>query len=431
MHTCSGPIMLCMTSTSPPRRLSIDSHASDRRLEIRSVAANLFLEAGFSGTTMNDIAEAAGILPGSLYHHFASKEEIAVELITAYTEDLTKLTRTTLSTATVGTPERRLRDLATHAAELSMHHAAAHRLRSYQPPTSATERLTAVINFEDPELIESWRSVVEAAVASAVPPVDAALLRFSLAYLMFGSGTAYPPGTDVRPIANQACDLLLHGLAMTAPTDAQLDASEPMQVALGTIAKWSTPEPEGSDTRTRILAAARSEFARRGYAATTIRDIAELAEVRMGTLYRRISSKEAILAEVLEGHSQELTTGTEAVLGAGGTPVEKLDAIAYFQIRASRHFHDEAQILKFGWNGSESSGPFRTYYQEAQRRLSLIENVIAQGLESDVFRPIGTAPEIAVLMRRVLWMPFQTFENASFERTQTFIRRSFLHSVLP
>lgn len=43
---------------------------------ILSVSAGLFLEKGFEKTSMQDIAEAAGLSKGAIYHHFNSKEDI-------------------------------------------------------------------------------------------------------------------------------------------------------------------------------------------------------------------------------------------------------------------------------------------------------------------------------------------------------------------
>ncbi len=51
-------------------------------------AAGLFARQGIAGTTVREIADAVGILSGSLYHHFASKDEIAVAIMTRYLEDL-------------------------------------------------------------------------------------------------------------------------------------------------------------------------------------------------------------------------------------------------------------------------------------------------------------------------------------------------------
>jgi AcrR family transcriptional regulator len=41
----------------------------------------MFAERGLRATTVRDIADGAGILSGSLYHHFASKEEMVDELL--------------------------------------------------------------------------------------------------------------------------------------------------------------------------------------------------------------------------------------------------------------------------------------------------------------------------------------------------------------
>jgi AcrR family transcriptional regulator len=48
----------------------------------------LFAERGFRATTVRDIADAAGILSGSLYHHFDSKESMIDELLRGFQDEL-------------------------------------------------------------------------------------------------------------------------------------------------------------------------------------------------------------------------------------------------------------------------------------------------------------------------------------------------------
>ena len=55
--------------------------AVDRRAELLTIAARLFAERGVRATTVRDIADAAGILSGSLYHHFDSKESMVDEIL--------------------------------------------------------------------------------------------------------------------------------------------------------------------------------------------------------------------------------------------------------------------------------------------------------------------------------------------------------------
>ncbi|MFL6144806.1 MAG: TetR/AcrR family transcriptional regulator [Labedaea sp.] len=59
-----------------------------RRDELLALAARMFAERGFRATTVRDIADAAGILSGSLYHHFDSKESMVDEILTAFQEEL-------------------------------------------------------------------------------------------------------------------------------------------------------------------------------------------------------------------------------------------------------------------------------------------------------------------------------------------------------
>lgn len=59
-----------------------------RREQLLAIAATLFAEKGFRNTTVRDIADAAGILSGSLYHHFDSKESMVDELLVPFQEEL-------------------------------------------------------------------------------------------------------------------------------------------------------------------------------------------------------------------------------------------------------------------------------------------------------------------------------------------------------
>lgn len=54
-----------------------------RRDVLLREAARLFGERGYENTSMRDIAAAYGVLPGSLYHHFRSKDELFVAVYAA------------------------------------------------------------------------------------------------------------------------------------------------------------------------------------------------------------------------------------------------------------------------------------------------------------------------------------------------------------
>ena len=58
-----------------------DDQKEQRRQEILLAGLSLFIQKGYSGTTIKDIASAVGMSVGLLFHYFASKEELFVELI--------------------------------------------------------------------------------------------------------------------------------------------------------------------------------------------------------------------------------------------------------------------------------------------------------------------------------------------------------------
>src|ERR1700751_6297670 len=59
-----------------------------RQAELLGIAADLFADRGYVATTVRDIADEAGILSGSLYHHFDSKESMVDEILSSFQRDL-------------------------------------------------------------------------------------------------------------------------------------------------------------------------------------------------------------------------------------------------------------------------------------------------------------------------------------------------------
>ena len=51
-----------------------------RREELLATAAKIFSARGYEGASLREICAAAGILPGSMYHHFRSKEDLFVSV---------------------------------------------------------------------------------------------------------------------------------------------------------------------------------------------------------------------------------------------------------------------------------------------------------------------------------------------------------------
>lgn len=63
------------------RRSAVETATSGAQERIRLAAIELFKSRGYHGTSVRDLAQATGLEPASLYYHFASKQEILLDLV--------------------------------------------------------------------------------------------------------------------------------------------------------------------------------------------------------------------------------------------------------------------------------------------------------------------------------------------------------------
>lgn len=188
---------------------------TDRRSELIVIAAQLFAERGLRATTVRDIADAAGILSGSLYHHFDSKETIVDEILRRFLDDLfaqyrainaRKLPpRETLQAVVIAS----FHAIDEHNAAVAIYQAEARRLADQPTFAYLGRRLT--------EFRRMWRDVLKAGVAdgSFRADLDVELsYRFLRDTVWVGVGWYRPGGKlAIDDIARQYLSIVLDGIA--------------------------------------------------------------------------------------------------------------------------------------------------------------------------------------------------------------------------
>jgi len=65
----------------PRRRLTQAEAKAQTRGRLLAAGAKVFAQKGFAGASLEEIAELAGYTTGALYHHFANKEKLFLELL--------------------------------------------------------------------------------------------------------------------------------------------------------------------------------------------------------------------------------------------------------------------------------------------------------------------------------------------------------------
>jgi AcrR family transcriptional regulator len=166
---------------------------SDNRLpQVLDAAARLFREKGFGYASMRDIAASAGMLPGSLYYHFASKEEL---LVAVYAEGVRRI-KEAIAPALAADgidPWVRLENVcAAHLAALledSDYGQVVIRVR----PDDAPDVATRLVALRD----EYERTFSQAIASLPVPPrTDRRALKLMLLGALNWSQTWYRPGRE-------------------------------------------------------------------------------------------------------------------------------------------------------------------------------------------------------------------------------------------
>lgn len=100
---------------------ALRSPRSDNRVStLLDAAARLFAEKGYVATSMRDIAQDCGMLPGSLYYHFAAKEDLLVAVYERGVSELLVKVRTAI--ARESDPWSRLQSACTAHLETVLRH---------------------------------------------------------------------------------------------------------------------------------------------------------------------------------------------------------------------------------------------------------------------------------------------------------------------
>ncbi|MGH2681883.1 MAG: TetR/AcrR family transcriptional regulator [Actinomycetota bacterium] len=184
-----------------------------RKGQILEAAEVLFSERGYHGTTMRDIASETGILPGSLYAHIASKEDILLEICTSAAAQF----MAGLEVAAKGAwpaAEKLRRAMRAHVDVVARAREAA---RVFLEEWSALDepRRGEVKALRD-EYEQLWDGIIREGVETGnlrdMDPTLARLLVLSAANWTY---TWYDPDGPLSPdeIADRFTDLLLDGMA--------------------------------------------------------------------------------------------------------------------------------------------------------------------------------------------------------------------------
>lgn len=188
----------------------------ERRRELLATAAEVFAAQGYNATTVRKIADAAGMLAGSLYYHFDSKESMIDEILSTFLTELWEGYDTVLAAQLA--PRQTIEALVTESfREIDRHRAAVAIYQKEARHLAAQPRFQYLADSQQ-KFEKAWLGTLERGVAdhSFRADLDIRLTYRFVRDTVWVAASWYRPGGLHSPeeIARQYLSMVLDGIAL-------------------------------------------------------------------------------------------------------------------------------------------------------------------------------------------------------------------------
>ncbi|TWT02433.1 TetR/AcrR family transcriptional regulator [Planomicrobium sp. CPCC 101079] len=183
------------------------------KAELMKQSTDLFVEKGFSATSIQDIVDALGVTKGSFYYHFKSKEALLMDIHLRYIDDLLRRQKTMLETEStnrgklVKVVELLIHDIETQGAIGRVYY---REIRHLSPENAAT------IRAKRAEFRENIERVIENGIKSGEfrESLQPKMITFAILGVTNWSYQWFNPegSLSVAELADMYADFILSGI---------------------------------------------------------------------------------------------------------------------------------------------------------------------------------------------------------------------------
>ncbi|MFD7531025.1 TetR/AcrR family transcriptional regulator [Streptomyces sp. NPDC059849] len=188
----------------------------ERRRELLATAAEVFAAQGYNATTVRKIADAAGMLAGSLYYHFDSKESMLDEILSTFLTELWEGYDKVLAAQLA--PRRTIEALVTESFREIDRHRAAVAIYQKEARHLADQPRFQYLADSQQKFERAWLGTLERGVAdhSFRADLDIRLTYRFVRDTVWVAASWYRPGGLHSPeeIARQYLSMVLDGIAL-------------------------------------------------------------------------------------------------------------------------------------------------------------------------------------------------------------------------
>jgi TetR/AcrR family transcriptional regulator, cholesterol catabolism regulator len=163
------------------------------------------------------------------------------------------------------------------------------------------------------------------------------------------------------------------------------------------------PVVKSTIRKQQIYEAAARLFQQKGYPATSMRELAEVVELRASSLYSHIGSKEEILRTICFDNAQRYRQGLAKIEEQSSTPVQKLKTLLRLHIHIALEEPTSVTVFNDEWR--HLSEPHLSDFLAIRRNYEQrVRHIIQQGIDLGQFKHIAPNLVVNTLFSSLRWL---------------------------
>ena len=149
-----------------------------------------------------------------------------------------------------------------------------------------------------------------------------------------------------------------------------------------------------------ILKKAAAMFREKGFAATSMRDLAEMVGIEAASLYNHIRSKNEILEAICFDVANIFFTNMEIIESSNKNSIGKIEDLLRFHIRQMVENYEEVYVSDREWKHLEE--PYLSNFQSQRRNYrKKFASIINEGIDKNEIRKIDAPTAVLIILHAI------------------------------
>lgn len=149
-----------------------------------------------------------------------------------------------------------------------------------------------------------------------------------------------------------------------------------------------------------ILQKAAIMFREKGFAATSMRDLAESVGIEAASLYNHIRSKNEILEAICFSVANRFNTNMETIEMSQSSSIQKLETLLRFHIQQMVSNYEEVYVSDREWKHLED--PYLSNFQNQRRNYRRrFAAIIEEGIQKKELKTIDASTAVLIMLHAI------------------------------